>query len=47
MARDFYSHLYTSEGTTGMEEVLASVSPSVTVEMNERLLLPFEAGEVK
>jgi predicted transcriptional regulator len=47
MARDFYSHLYTSEGTTGMEEVLPSVSPSVTVEMNERLLSPFEAGEVK
>jgi hypothetical protein len=47
LARDFYSNLYTSEAISGVEEVLASVPVSVTRAMNERLIAPFEEGEVK
>jgi hypothetical protein len=47
LARDFYSNLYTSEATWGVEEVLASVLVSVTHAMNEHLIEPFEEGEVK
>jgi hypothetical protein len=47
MTRDFYRNLYTSEGTSGMDEVLASVPVSVTSVMNESLTAPFEDGEIK
>jgi hypothetical protein len=47
MTRDFYRNLYTSEGTSGMDEVLVSVSVSVTSAMNESLSAPFEDGEIK
>jgi hypothetical protein len=44
LTREFYSNIvvYTSEGPSGMEEVLNSVPVLVTVEMNERLTAPFE-----
>jgi hypothetical protein len=35
MVRDFYGTLYTSEGTSGMGEVLHSVPVRVTRAMNE------------
>jgi hypothetical protein len=47
MTRDFYRNLYTSEGTSGMDEVLASVPVSVMSVMNESLTAPFEDGEIK
>ncbi|XP_071679666.1 uncharacterized protein [Lolium perenne] len=47
LSRNFYIDLYTSEETTGMEEVLAAVDPSVTPEMNARLLAPFDGAEIK
>jgi hypothetical protein len=47
MARDFYRELYSSEGTTGMPEVLEAVPVSVSHEMNARLIAPFEETEVK
>jgi hypothetical protein len=47
MTRDFYKHLYTSEETSGMAEVLASVTVSVTQAMNDKLVAPFEEKEVK
>jgi hypothetical protein len=47
MARDFYGTLYTSEGTSGMEEVLRSVPVRVTRAMNEMLGAPFTDEEVK
>jgi hypothetical protein len=47
MAKDFYSTMYSSEGTSGMDEVLLSVPVTVTVEMNENLLAEYEDEEVK
>jgi hypothetical protein len=47
MARNFYSNLYTTEGTAGMEEVLNSVPVSVTQAMNDQLMAGFEDTEVK
>jgi hypothetical protein len=47
MTRSFYDDLYRSEGTQGMEEVLAAVPVSVTVEMNAKLVAHFEEKEVK
>ena len=47
MATDFYNNLYSTEGTSGMEEVLQSVPRSVTPEINEQLVAPFEEIEVK
>jgi hypothetical protein len=41
MARSFYTDLYTSEATSGMDEVLASIPVSVTVDMNAKLIAPF------
>jgi hypothetical protein len=39
--------MYTSEAISGVEEVLALVLVSVTRAMNERLIAPFDDGEVK
>jgi hypothetical protein len=47
MAREFYSSLYTMEGTVGMAEVLDTVPVSVSPEMNVKLISPFEEGEIK
>jgi hypothetical protein len=47
MTRSFYDDLYRSEGTQGMEDVLAVVPVSVTAEMNAKLVAPFEEKEVK
>jgi hypothetical protein len=47
MTRDFYRNIYASEGTSGMDEVLASVPISVTTAMNESLTAPFVDGEIK
>jgi hypothetical protein len=47
MTREFYNNLYSSEGTTGMEEVLDSVPISMTHDMNEKLVPPFTESEVK
>jgi hypothetical protein len=44
---NFYTGLYTSEGTSGMEEVLQSVPVSVTPEMNDQLMKEFRGEEVK
>jgi L-lactate utilization protein LutB len=47
MARSFYRNLYTTEGTTRLEEVLTSVHVSVTQSMNDQLMAGFEDAEVK
>jgi hypothetical protein len=47
MARSFYADLYTSEATSGMDEVLASVLVSVTADMNAKLIAPFRDNEIK
>jgi hypothetical protein len=47
MAREFYKNLYSTEGTFGMDEVLNAVPVTVTQEMNERLIQPFDDTEVK
>jgi hypothetical protein len=47
MARSFYADLYTSEATSGMDEVLASVPVSVMVDMNAKLIAPFCDKEIK
>jgi hypothetical protein len=47
LTREFYDGLYTSEGTRGMDEVLASVPIKVTSQMNLNLLAPFEDTEIK
>ncbi|KAK1698725.1 hypothetical protein QYE76_015422 [Lolium multiflorum] len=47
LARAFYGNLYTSEGTSGMEEVLSSVPVSVTQAMNDMLTAPYAEEEVK
>jgi hypothetical protein len=44
---DYFSHLYTSEDTNNNQHVLDSVHPRVTTAMNEALLAPFSAVEVK
>jgi hypothetical protein len=47
MTRDFYSNLYSSEGTTNMEQVLSHVPRRVTDSMNAYLCIPFTDQEVK
>ena len=47
LSREFYTDLYRSEGTNGMDEVLAAVPVSVTAEMNAKLTAPFKEQEVK
>ncbi|XP_071678431.1 uncharacterized protein [Lolium perenne] len=47
MAKDFYKSLYTSEGTSGMEEVLNVVPVTVTAAMNEQLLAAYGDEEIK
>jgi hypothetical protein len=47
MTSYFYKPLYTSEGTSGMENVLRTVPTKVTREMNDKLLLPYGEAEVK
>jgi hypothetical protein len=47
MTREFYKNLYSTEGTTGMEEVLNTITILVTRDMNEKLVAPFTESEVK
>lgn len=47
LATTFYKELYRSEGVSDMEQVLSTVPSKVTPEMNEALLSPFEAKEIK
>jgi hypothetical protein len=47
MTTDFYKHLYTSEGTVNMEEVLTHVPIKVRQEMNGKLIAPFSETKVK
>ena len=47
MVTDFYTNLYTTEGVTGVEAVLASVPVKVTDHMNAHLLAPYTNEEVK
>jgi hypothetical protein len=44
----FYKTMYTTEGTTTMDQVLGTVSAKVMVVMNENLMMaPFEKEEIK
>ena len=47
MATTFYSNLYTSEGTIGMEEVLSHIPVRVDGNMNARLNATYSKEEVK
>jgi len=47
MASEFYKTLYSSEGTTDMDQVLNTVPVKVTPAMNEGLVAPFGKEEVK
>uniref|UniRef100_A0A8R7PXL6 Reverse transcriptase domain-containing protein n=1 Tax=Triticum urartu TaxID=4572 RepID=A0A8R7PXL6_TRIUA len=47
MATEFYSNLYTLEGTIGMEEVLSHIPSRVDAEMNTRLNKPYSKEVVK
>ena len=47
MTLAFYRQLYTSEGTTDMEQVIDTVPRKVTSEMNTLLLNPYNMDEVK
>jgi hypothetical protein len=42
----YYNRLFTTEGTTGMEEFTAGLQARVTTEMNARLVCHFEECEV-
>jgi hypothetical protein len=44
---DFFKILYQTEGTENMEEILNTVPPKVTPEMNANLLNPLRESEVK
>jgi hypothetical protein len=44
---DYFSHLFSSEDTEHVQEVLDTVQPRVTEAMNDVLLAPFSAEEVK
>ena len=47
MVTEFYKNLYTTEGVSGVEAVLASVPVKVTDHMNAHLLAPYTNEEVK
>jgi hypothetical protein len=47
MTREFYEQLYSSEGVTNMGEVIDVIPHKVTPDMNEKLLRPIGAAEVK
>jgi hypothetical protein len=47
MTRDFYEQLYTSEGVANMGEVIDVIPQKVTAEMNDQLMKPIGADEVK
>lgn len=47
MTTDLYKHLYTTEGTTNMAEVLNHVPMKVTPEMNSKLTASYTEVEVK
>lgn len=47
LTTSFYQHLYSSEGTDNIEEVLAAVPVKVTAAMNDKLIAPFNMEEVK
>jgi hypothetical protein len=47
MTTNFYKHLYTSEGTVNMKEVLIHVHVKVTPEMNRKSIAPFNETKVK
>jgi hypothetical protein len=46
-ANGFYQHFYTLEGTSGIEEVLGSMSRKMSSEMNRKLGMPFSVAEIK
>src|SRR4051812_20849356 len=47
MATQFYTNLYTSEGVSNMDEVLAAIPFKVTSEMNASLEAAYTGDEVK
>lgn len=47
MATDFYTNLYTSEGTIGIEELLSHIPSRVDDDMNARLNAPYRREEIK
>ena len=47
MSQDFYDDMYRSEGTSGMDEVLAAVPVFLTAEMNASLTAPFKEHAIK
>jgi len=47
MVTDFFRMLYTTEGTTDMDQVLNTVWTKVKAAMNESLMAPFEKDEIK
>ncbi|KAL9235614.1 hypothetical protein vseg_010359 [Gypsophila vaccaria] len=47
IAVDFFKELFTSTHPCNFEEVLSSIEPKVTDEINNRLLRPFSTDEVK
>ena len=47
MATDFFRTLYTTEGTTDMDQVLNTIPTKVTAVMSESLMAPFEKDEIK
>ena len=47
LALEFYKNLYTSEGVQGVADVLEHVPVKVTPAMNDMLMAPYEAKEVK
>ena len=47
MAQEFYSNLYTTEGTIGMEEVLSQILSCVSGDLNTCLNATYTKEEVK
>ena len=43
---DFYQKLFTTKGTQGLEDCLASLEPRVTSNMNEELLQEFAMEDI-
>ncbi|CAA0824398.1 Unknown protein, partial [Striga hermonthica] len=44
---DFYSHLFTSEGTLGGEAIIHLIPKTITEDMNQVLTQPVDAAEIK
>jgi hypothetical protein len=47
MAQEFYSNLYTSEGSTDMDQILDRISEYVSDDMNEMLTAAFSDSEIE